>query len=71
MSPFDLQWYDYLLTIGLFASVTIVGLYVTRGATEEDYLVGGRRVPWIQLALSIAAGVLGGGERPTRLQSSG
>lgn len=61
MGPLELQWYDYLLTIGLFAVVVVIGLYVTRGATEEDYFVGGRRVPWIQLALSIAAGVLGGG----------
>ena len=61
MEPLQLQWYDYVLSIGLFAGVSAIGLYVTRGASEEDYLVGGRRVSWLQLSLSIAAEVLGGG----------
>jgi len=61
MGGFTLEWFDYAFAGLVFCVVTAVGLLKTRHATEDDFLVGGRNTSWPLLALSIAAGVLGGG----------
>jgi SSS family transporter len=57
MGPMSsLGWLDWVVCGGYFAVVLALGLWFARGQrTQEQYFVGGRRMPWFAVGLSLFA----------------
>ena len=49
---------DYAVLLGYLAVVIAIGLFVSRGTRDtEDYLLGGRRIPWWAVGVSYVVSV--------------
>ena len=55
------QWQILLFALLVLAIMTCVAWAMSGKVTEEEYLIGGRNVPYGRLSAAIAAGVIGGG----------
>ena len=54
-----LQALDYLVVVVYLLSVLAVGLYFsTKQTKSEEYFIGGRKMPWLAVGLSIMASLL-------------
>ena len=54
-----LQTLDYLVVVVYLLSVLAVGLYFsTKQTKSEEYFIGGRKMPWLAVGLSIMASLL-------------
>ncbi|MBI4559047.1 MAG: sodium/solute symporter [Candidatus Hydrogenedentes bacterium] len=48
------RWSDYVVLLLYFAGVILIGVYIApREKSTEDFFLGGRRVPWWAVGLSI------------------
>ena len=59
MPPTGLQLIDYLVMLVYVGGVLATGFYFSRGDEDQDeYFVGGRKLPWFAVGLSIIATML-------------
>lgn len=54
-------WLNIAFAAVLLALITWLGTRGIKEKTEEDFLIGGRSIPWWMLAGTISAGIIGGG----------
>ena len=58
-APQGLQRLDYFFILVYLLGVLVAGWYFSREQEkQEDYFVGGRRLPWLAVGLSIVATML-------------
>lgn len=52
-----LQWLDWLIVVGFFGVILLVGVLVAKraGSNSEEYFLGGRSMPWWLLGVSMVA----------------
>lgn len=51
-----ISWVDQLIVLGYLLGLMVMGVYLSRqNKTKEDYMLAGRSMPWIPIALSVAA----------------
>jgi SSS family solute:Na+ symporter len=55
----QLAWPDYLVIVAYCVGTIIMGVYFSRRQTSDDeYFLGGRRMPWFAVGLSVIATLL-------------
>ena len=54
-----LAWQDHAVIVGYIIGMIALGAYLSRKQqTDEDYFLGGRRMPWFAVGLSVIASLL-------------
>ena len=58
MTP-TLAWQDHAVIVGYLAGMLILGAYLSRRQqSDEEYFLGGRRMPWFAVGVSVIASLL-------------
>ncbi len=57
--PSALAWQDHFVIVGYCAAVLLLGAWFSRRQeTDEDYFLGGRRMPWFAVGISVIASLV-------------